>query len=149
MGGGEAGANLPGHFEGLIRRQPPDAAKQRGQVFAVDILHGEEREAIRLADVEDAADVAVGDLPGYADFAVKAGQANTVLRDRFREEFQRHGLAELEVFRAIDFAHAAASGHGHDAVAILEDRARDEARAIEGVGGRGNPATGRGAPLAR
>ena len=147
--GGKPGAHLAGNLEGLVRWQVPDAAQQGGQVFAVHVLHGEELQAVGFADIEDAADVGMGNLAGDADFAVEARHGRAILGDGFRQEFQRHRLAELEVFGAIDFAHGAASGHGHDAVAVLKDGARSKSRAIEGAGGRGNPATRRGVPLAR
>ena len=106
-------------------------------------------EAVGLADIKDTADIGMGNLAGDADFAVEACQGRAILGDGFRQEFQRHRLAELEVFGAIDFAHGAASGYGHDAVAVLKDGARSESRAIDGAGGRGNPAARRGVPLAR
>jgi hypothetical protein len=39
-------------------------------------------------------------------------------------------LPELEVFRAIDFAHAAASEQPHDSVALQQHGARNKAGAI-------------------
>jgi hypothetical protein len=67
------------------------------------------------------------------NFTMETRYGRTVLHDGFRQEFQRHRLAELEAFGAIDFAHGAASGHGHDVVAVLEDRARSESHAVRSI----------------
>ena len=48
----------------LVDRQPSDALEQRREVLAVHVLHREIQLAVRLADVVDAADVRMGDLPG-------------------------------------------------------------------------------------
>jgi hypothetical protein len=57
VGGGQACAQLARNLQPLVRRQPADAAEQRGQVLAVDVLHRQEDDAVDLADVVDAADV--------------------------------------------------------------------------------------------
>ena len=62
VGRGQTGAELPRDLHRLVLRQAADAAQQRRQVLAVDVLHREEVLAVDLADVVDAADVGVGDL---------------------------------------------------------------------------------------
>ena len=62
VGGGDAGAELPGDLHRLVLGQAADAPQQRGQILAVDVLHRQVVLAIHLADVEDAADVGVGHL---------------------------------------------------------------------------------------
>ena len=46
----------------LVLGQAPDAAQQRGQVFAVDVLHRDEVPPLEVADVVDATDAGVGHL---------------------------------------------------------------------------------------
>ena len=83
--------------------------------------------AVHLADVVDAADVRVGDLQGGLDLVEEAVEARLIALHRLRQELQRHRLAELEVVGAVDLAHAAAAEQADDAVALGQDRARDEA----------------------
>src|SRR3974390_1507597 len=42
VGGGKSGANLTGDLDGFVLRDPANAAEERSQVFAVDVLHREE-----------------------------------------------------------------------------------------------------------
>ena len=69
---GQPRAELPRDLDRLVLREPADAAQQRGQVFAVDVLHREEVPPVDLADVVDAADVGVRDLAGEAHLGVEA-----------------------------------------------------------------------------
>ena len=105
--------------------------QQRRQILAIHILHGDERHALGLADVVDAADIGMRDLAGDADFAVKALQQVLVLRGFLGQELQRHGLAQREVGGAIDFAHAAAAQQSDDAVASAQQRAGEEAAFVD------------------
>src|SRR5258708_31539810 len=50
------------------------------------------------------------------------------------QEFNRHDLAELQIFRAINFAHAAASRESNDAIAIRDDLTRGKPAAADGIG---------------
>ena len=68
VGGGEAAAQLVADVDDLLRRQPAGAAQQRRQVLALDELHRIEDPVLGLADVEDAADRRVGDLPREPHF---------------------------------------------------------------------------------
>ena len=72
--GGESRAQLPRELGGLRGRQPSDASQQRRQVFAVHVLHREERLAVGFADVVDAAHVGVRHLPRDADFLAEPRQ---------------------------------------------------------------------------
>ena len=67
----EPGAELPGHVDGGIVRQAADAPQQRRQVLPVDELHREERVAVGLADVVDAADVRMRDVARHAHLAAE------------------------------------------------------------------------------
>src|SRR5256885_991664 len=46
---GESRAELVRDLDCLVRRKPADAPQQRGQVLAVDVLHGEEVPPLDLA----------------------------------------------------------------------------------------------------
>ena len=56
--GAEPGAELARELERLVGGQPADAAQQRGEVLAVDVLHRQERLAVDLAEIVHAHDVA-------------------------------------------------------------------------------------------
>ena len=129
----ETGAELTCELERLVRWQPADAPQQRGEILAVDVLHREEVLAAGFADVVDAAHVRMGDLPREPDFLVEAREPVGAMRDLVRQEFERDGLSELQVFGSIDFAHAAAAQQADDAVAAGQHRAGNELRAVERV----------------
>ena len=107
----EPRAQFARDLDGFVGGQASDAAQQAAQVFAIDVLHGNECRAFRFADVVHAANVGMRDLAGDADFAVEAFEQSRLLRRGFGQELQRHGLVELEVGGAIDLAHAAAADH--------------------------------------
>ena len=74
-------------------------------------------------------------LPRDADFLAESRQPIGIFCDLARQELQRDGLAEREVFGPVHFAHAAPAEQGDDPVAAGEHRARDEAGFIERRGG--------------
>ena len=113
----------------------PMRVQQRRQVLAVHVFHGDERHALDLADVVNAADVGMRDLARHAHLAVEAFEQPLVLGGLLGQEFQRHRLAERQVGGAIDLAHAAAAQQSDDAVAPAQQRSRDEA-AFVGAGRR-------------
>ena len=89
--GGQPGAQLPRHLGRLVRRQPADAPQQRGQVLAVDVLHRQEHVAVGFADVVDAADVGVADLPRDADLGAEPRQPLGVGGHRSGRNFSATG----------------------------------------------------------
>ena len=126
----QAGAQLPRHLDRLVLRQPPDAAQQRGEVLAVDVLHREVRPAVDLADVVHAADVLVGDLARDAHLVVELRETRGIGGDGLGEELQRHGLVEPQVVGAVHLAHPAASKQPDDAIAVVDDGAGWKAAAV-------------------
>jgi hypothetical protein len=137
VGGGEAGAELPGELHRLVLRQPSDPAQERAQVLAVHVLHGQEEMALHLPDVVHAAHRGVGDLARHPDFVVEPLAAIVVRLQGLGQELQRHLLPELQVVGAVDLAHAAAPHEGDHPVALGEDHAGVEAAVRErGAGGR-------------
>ena len=112
-----------------------DALQQRRQVLAVDVLHRQEVLPVDLADVVDAADVRMRELPRDADFGEEALAADRIARQRARQELQRDRLSELEVVGAVDLAHAAAAEQADDAVAVGEDDAGGEPTDGNRIGG--------------
>ena len=102
----------------LIYRQPSDAAQQRGEILAVDVLHRQNSSpSLRRCRRRDRRSGA--NLPRHADLVVEPREGAVVGAQR-RQELQRDRLAELEVVGAVDLAHAAAPEQPDDAEAIGE-----------------------------
>ena len=76
-----------------------------------------------LADVVDAADVAVRHLARDAHFVMELGEPLRVFGDGRRQELQRDVLPEPQILGAVDLAHAAAADQAEDAVALGQQRA--------------------------
>ena len=123
----KARANLPGNFRGFIGREAADAADDGGKIFPIHVLHRQKQDSIRFADVEHAAHVGMRDLPRDPDLGVKTGQRGSVLRKLFREKFDGDNLSKLQIFGAIDFAHAATACQGHYTIPFGNDLTGREA----------------------
>jgi len=150
VSGGEAGAELTGDVESFVGGDAADAAEEGGEVFAIDEFHGEEGMGSggggglkgqsgggNFAQVEDAADIGVRNLAGEADFASEAGERVGIAGERGGKKFKSDGLAEFEIFGAVDFAHAALAEWRDNAVAIGESGAGDVAGFVAEVGAGG------------
>jgi hypothetical protein len=101
----------------LFGRKPTDAPQRGSKVGACNVLHGEKRLAIRLTDVEDAADTRMRDLPGQANFLQepRAGIASTR-----EQELERNLDIERQIAREVDFPHGTPAEQDADAVTIGE-----------------------------
>ena len=84
-----------------------------------------------LADVVDAADVRMRDLPRESNFLMEASQPVGAMRDVLGQELERHDLSEFQVFGSIHLAHAAPAHQADDPIAAGQHRARNELRAVE------------------
>lgn len=60
---------------------------------------------------------------------MEAFQHFGIARQRIGEEFQGHGLAQSQVFRAVNLTHAAPAEQGHQSIAIGQFRASRDALA--------------------
>jgi len=122
-----AGTQLARDVDGLVLRNAPDAAEQRGEILAVDVLHREEAATVGVAEVVQPADVLVRHLPCDPQLVVKLRQPFLVGRDSLRQKLQGHGLVQREIVGAVHLAHAAASEQGDEAIAAGDDRTWGEA----------------------
>ena len=104
-------AQLAHHRGGLLAADP---LRQR---LAVDVLHGDERLAVLLADVEDADDVLVLEDTGGVRFLHEAAP-DLVVVDAFLEELDRdRAAADLGIPGAQERAHATRADRPDDFVA--------------------------------
>ena len=89
--------------------------EQRREILAADVLHRQERLAVGLADVVDAADVGMRDLPRDADLAAKArqpvGDRRTSVGGR---NFSATDWPSEQILGAIDLAHPASPDEPED-----------------------------------
>jgi hypothetical protein len=91
---------------------------------------------IDLVDVVHAADVRVRDLPRHPHLVVELHQAGRVAIQFGRKELERNRLRELQVVRAVDLPHAAATQASNDAVPSAEHRAWRKSPVVDRFGGR-------------
>ena len=113
----QPGANLAGDLDSFVGGQAADAAQQRGEIFAIHVLHGEEDLVVGLPDVVNAADVGVRDAARDADFVAEALQ-RVLVRHGLRQELEGDGLAEAKIVGAINFSHAPTAQQRDDAIAL-------------------------------
>src|SRR5216117_328794 len=95
--GGEAGANLSRKLQRLVLRQSTDAPQQRRQLFALDEFHRKKVTAIDIADVVNATDILMRNLPGHAHFAMKARERGGVTQQMIGEKLERDWLREFQI----------------------------------------------------
>ena len=123
----ESRAELPRELEGLVLRQAADAAQQRREVLAVDVLHRQEvqpfdhRRCRRRGRRWDG-------RPG-ARCAPRCGTAPSAasLRCAGGKELERDRLVEGQIVGAVDLAHPALPEQAEDAVAAREHGAGGKA----------------------
>jgi hypothetical protein len=100
----------------IVLRNAADAAQERREVLAVDVLHREKAPSVSFAKIVETADVLVGHLTRDAQFVVKlrepcvSASFSRVVTDLVGwQKFQRDWMIERQVVGAIHFAHAAAA----------------------------------------
>ncbi len=136
VGGGETGAKLLGDLHALVAGQSADAAQQDFEVLAVDVFHRQKVLAVNFADVVHAAHVGVRYLAGEPHLGVKVVQPLGILGQVARQKLQRDGVAQFQIVGPVDFAHAPFADQRHDAIAVGDFRAGQEA-AVIGTAGKG------------
>jgi hypothetical protein len=77
--GRQTGADLVRCFQSFVRGQATNAAQQRREILAVDVLHGEKVLAVHLPDVVNAADIRVRDLASIPHLCMKPGESCGVM----------------------------------------------------------------------
>ena len=124
VGGFQSPANLRhdgGGFRGL---QFFLAAHQALQVLTFDVLHGDELDAVGLAQIENADYVFVSDLPREDQFLFETLQDFRIRGHVAANYFERHLALQFAVARVVDRAHAALAEHPNNLVAFAQQRAR-------------------------
>jgi len=65
--------------------------------------------------------MAVKQISQRNDFTVKPCQSSTVVEQVIRKELERHWLAQFQIFRPVDFAHASFPKQPNDAITLGQD----------------------------
>ena len=111
---------------------PSDRLKRNGVTGAG--WSCQEKRAVGFADIKDAANVRMRNLPGVAHLGVKPLERRGVLGKPLGEKFHRDDLPKGQVFSAKNFAHSASANQCNYAVALREDLPGREPAAADGVG---------------
>src|SRR5262249_40616239 len=101
-----------------------------GEGLSLQELHGEEEDLLRVRlggeQLEDPADVSVGDSPGEEDLATETLAHRRVAGQRGQDELEGHPGPEGPVLGLGDDAHSAARDDPDDLEALLEDVSRSD-----------------------
>ena len=110
VGGGQRIGHLDRNPQRLVQRQTRSfrarACASAFERFPLQELHDEKRGARFLADVEERADVRMGESRDGARFAVEAFAELRVGGQRLGEHFDRDGAIEARVSSFVHLAHA-------------------------------------------
>ncbi len=103
VGGGEGVRNLQGDGErgAQLKRL---AVHQFAHVPPFDVLHGDEVDAVRFAEIEDGANVRMVERRGKACFALEAFEARFARGQLRRQDFEHDRAPKLRIERLIDSA---------------------------------------------
>jgi hypothetical protein len=129
VGGEQPETELASDLQRFVRRQATDAAQQRFEIFAVDVLHRQERHAVDFADVVDSADVRVRHAAREPCFRQQLVDEARIRDQRSVHELQSDRDGEAQVIAQVDAAHASLAELPHDAVTLEDGGAR-----LEGCG---------------
>ena len=127
----KSGAEMARDVERFVGRKPSDAAQQRSEILAVDILHGEKCLAVDLAHVIHAANIGMGHSPRHSHFVAKAFEQPLIAGGFVGKKLHRDGLAERQIVRAVDLAHAAFAQQSDDAVARRDQPSGKESAFVQ------------------
>ena len=116
MGGFERLCDLPGDPERLLDRNPA-ARDALVQALAVHEFENKELLPVEFVEAVDLRDMRMIQGGEELGFATEASDTIRIVRERYGHDLERDFPSELGVFRAIDFAHAAAAEQGDDLVA--------------------------------
>ena len=115
MGRGESGGEVPGDTKGLGRVEGA-AGEAPGERLALEQFHDEEGKTLVLADVEQGADVRVGEARHRPGLPLETLALEGVRRDQRVHELDGHLAVEPGVARTVDLAHPAGAERADDLV---------------------------------
>jgi hypothetical protein len=87
--------------------------------------------AVHLTDVINAADIRVRNLTSVPHLSMKPRESRGIILEGGGKKLESYNIPELEIFSAVDFAHAAATQQSDDPIPLNENSAGRESRALQ------------------
>ena len=94
--------------------------------LTLDVLHGDELDAVGLSQIENTDDVLVSDLPREDQFLFETFQDFRIRGHIAANYFEGHLALQLAIAGVIDRAHAALAEHANNLVAFAQQCARTQ-----------------------
>jgi hypothetical protein len=111
------------------------ALQEVAKVLPFDKLHGDELDAVGVAQVVNADDVAVGNFTGENYFLLEALQNLGITGQFGTDHFQSDGAAQFAVLCLVNGPHAAFADHLENLVTSAQHRSRKQGRKLrDGTG---------------
>ena len=136
MGRCQSGTKMACDVERFVGWKASDPPQQGSEIFAVDVLHGEERLAVDVAHVVHPANIGMGDPSRHPHFVAEAFQQTFVAGGFVRQKLHRDALSERQVVGAVNLAHAAFAEQRNDPVASGQKAPGKKSSFIQQVFGR-------------
>ena len=127
MGRVQCTAYLLNDRNGVFGRELSVAAQDGPQILAVDVLHADETNPIRFAQVKNADDIFMRDVARENELLLEAQQDRGVRRQFRTNHLQRDQTIQFTVARFVDGTHAALSQDAQNFVASAEEHPRLQA----------------------
>ena len=123
MGGVERAADLLNHGNRFFRRVLAILAKHGAHIFAIDVFHGDEANAVGFAQVVNANYIFMRDIARKNQFLFETLQDGRIGGQFGANYFERDQSVEFAVTRLVDSAHATLSEHAQDLVTSTKNNA--------------------------
>src|SRR5438105_8490196 len=111
-------ANLGDDSNCLFERKFPSFPEHGAKVAALDVLHGDELEALGLSEVENADDIAVGNFASEDQLLFEPAQDFRIAGEVRAYQLESNEAFELRVARLINGSHATLTEQCEDFVTI-------------------------------
>ena len=128
VGGAEAAQHLAHDRERRVLVEVRTPREVLEEIVRVDVLHRNERIALRESEVETLHDVAMADAARQLQLVLETLEGIGIVVDRQREHLERDHFVDRFVDRGTDVAHRAGAEEALDAVAARENVAGREHR---------------------
>src|SRR5581483_9881202 len=147
VSGVECPTNLLDDGYGLRRSDLPLSSEKRAQILSLDVLHGDELQAVGFAQVVNANDILMGYMASEDEFLLESLQDARIAGQFRPDHFQCDDTFEFEVPGLVDRTHPAFPQHADDSVAVSDHGTRQKydgsTRALKACGCGGRFGTGR------
>src|ERR1700722_10170661 len=128
MGGLQRPADLFDERYCFLWRELRPLMEDVGEIFALNILHGDELYPLSLAEVVNTDDVAVGNLSGEDQFLLEAVEDSAVAGQVGANHFKRDHAPELDIPGFVNGAHATFAEQAQPSVAVGQQVAGSQIR---------------------